>query len=320
MENTSSCRAVFCARPGRVNAGRAMLTESITHQLPTTVMRPRYSFLKKAIVIVAACASALVPNAFSQALTNGLVAYWPLDELQAGKTPDVVGGYDMEARNLVAGDVVPGTRSNAFSFVNARQTLLVRVHSAGENLPINKHPAFTISMWTKVNGAGQVDLRVFSEGNTTVSDPLFNLGTHSTGASGQMDIFIRQSGATIVNHLLTTIEPFVDEWHHIVFVQQADGTRSVYIDGILDDLAIPAKNPAFNYNFNDTTIGGILRASASHWVTGLIDEVALWKRALSESEINDVRVNGVPRGGTVVLPLEIASFTSDFPVVAQGDR
>ena len=28
--------------------------------------------------------------AFAQALTNGLVAYWPLDELQGGKTPDVV--------------------------------------------------------------------------------------------------------------------------------------------------------------------------------------------------------------------------------------
>ncbi len=83
---------------------------------------------------------------------------------------------------------------------------------------------------------------------------------------------------------------------------------------------IPAKPEGFNFNYNDTTIGGILRASASHWVTGLIDDVALWKRALTETEINDVRLNGVPRPGNVALPLEIASFRADFPAVAEGDR
>jgi hypothetical protein len=277
--------------------------------------------------LTAAClffaALALIPGvnpAFAQALTNGLVAYWPLDELQAGKTPDVVSGYDMQVRNMTETNVVAGTRSNAFSFFNARQTLLSRVHAAGDDLPINKHPAFTISMWTKVNGPGQVDLRFFSEANTTVSDPLFNLGTHNTGASGQVDLLIRQSGSTQVGHILTTAEPFDDTWRHIVFVQQEDGTRTFYIDGVADDLAIGAKPTDFDYNFNNTTIGGILRASASHWITGLIDEVALWKRALSETEINDVRVNGVPRVTTAVLPLEIKSFAADFPAVAQGDR
>jgi hypothetical protein len=261
-----------------------------------------------------------VQQSFAQALTNGLVAYWPLDELQAGKTPDVVSGYDMEARNLVATDVVPGVRTNAFSFFNARQTLLSRVHAAGDDLPINKHPAFTVSMWAKVNGPGQVDLRVFSEANTTVSDPLFNIGTHNTGASGQVDLLIRQGGSTQVGHILTTAEPFDDAWHHIVFTQQTDGTRTFYIDGVADDLVIGPKPAGFNYNFNDTTIGGILRASPSHWVTGLIDEVAVWKRALTEAEINDVRVNGVPRTTSAVLPLEIRSFTAEFPAVAQGDR
>ena len=88
----------------------------------------------------------------------------------------------------------------------------------------------------------------------------------------------------------------------------------------MDDLLLPAKDPAFNYNFNDTTIGGILRASASHWVTGLIDEVAVWKRALTEAEIVEVRDNGVPRVSSAPLPLEIGSFSAEFPAVVQGDR
>jgi hypothetical protein len=57
------------------------------------------------------------PAVFGQALTNGLVAYWPLDVLQGDKTPDVVSGYDMQARNLVATNVVPGVRSNWSDFI-----------------------------------------------------------------------------------------------------------------------------------------------------------------------------------------------------------
>ena len=78
--------------------------------------------------------------------------------------------------------------------------------------------------WAKVAGLGQIDLRLFSEGSTTNNDPLFNLGTQSTGASGQLDVFLRQAGWTAVNHILTEAEPLNDEWHHIAFIQQiADG-------------------------------------------------------------------------------------------------
>jgi hypothetical protein len=102
-------------------------------------------------------------------------------------------------------------------------------------------------------------------------------------------------------------------------IWQADGTRMFYIDGVADDLAIPAKE-AGTFNVNDTTIGGILRASPGFWVTGLIDEVALWKRGLTSDEINQVRTNGVPRGFTHQIPLEIKKFSADFPAVVQGDK
>ena len=226
-------------------------------------------------------------------------------------------GYDLTLNNLTTNDLVAGVSSNCFSFSNARQTLLSRVHSAGDDLPINKHDAFSVSMWTKVNGTGQNDLRVFSEANTGISDPLFNLGTHNV--DGTLDLLIRQSGWTTVNHVTTTAQPFDDQWHQIVFVQQADGTRTIYIDGVADALAIPAK-AAGTFNVNDTTIGGILRASPGFWVTGLIDEVALWKRGLTSDEINLVRTNGVPHVFTRLLPLEIKKFLADFPAVVQGDK
>ena len=49
-------------------------------------------------------------SAFSApSITNGLVAYWPLDTIIGGKTPDLVSGYDMTVVNMTAADnVVPG--------------------------------------------------------------------------------------------------------------------------------------------------------------------------------------------------------------------
>ena len=250
----------------------------------------------------------------------GLVSHWPMEVVQGTKTPDVVSGYDMNLNNLTEADLVIGKFGKAFSFVNARQTLLSRIHEAHEDLPANKHPAFTVSLWANVVGTGQSDLRVFSEAFTpNNNNPLFNLGTHSGGADGALDLYIRNTGWATVDHPKTTAQPFDGTWHHVTFVQNADGTRQIFVDGVLDPLEILPRD-AGAFQGNDTTIGGILRASASHWVTGLIDEVAIWKRALAPAEILKIMNDGVPAVFSQQGPLELKSFTSDFPAVAAGDK
>ena len=186
-------------------------------------------------------------------LSKGLVAYWPLDEVQGDKTPDLINGYDLELLNLTADDLVEGQKGNAFSFSNENNTLLSRVHDAADELPANKHESFTISMWSQVDGNGQNDLRVFSEGNTANNTPLFNIGTDNGGVSGAIDLYIRQGGWPTVGYIYSTAEPYDGEWHHVVFVQE-NGQRRLYVDGELDDLEIAAK-PAATLNASDSING-----------------------------------------------------------------
>ena len=89
--------------------------------------------------------------------------------------------------------------------------------------------------------------------------PLFNIGTRNNGSDGTIDIYIRGAGPT-VGHIFSTAEPFDDEWHHVVFVQN-DLERSIYVDGELDDLEIAAKPESGWDNIDATTIGGILRGN-----------------------------------------------------------
>jgi len=278
----------------------------------------------------------LVREAAGQSLADGLVSYWPLDTVVGDKTPDLVSAYDLSpyfsgSHTLTNGSaivLVPGIRSNAVSFVNANQVLLGYIAQPTDDLPINKHAAMTVSLW--VNGAAnQTDRRVFSEANVNGNNPLFNIGTHNTGASGQADLFFRQQptqaeidmgfgnfgGGT---HLYSGATAFDNTWHHIVLVQQEDGARTLYIDGVQDGLAVPAK-PAGRWNVNATSIGGILRQTAVAWVTALIDDVAVWKRALTPEEVSEVKNNGVPNAFRRKLPLQVRTFAADRPSVVQGD-
>ena len=244
-------------------------------------------------------------------LTDGLVAHWPLDEINGETTPDVVSGYDMTADNLTADNVVEGKYGNAISFSNAEQTLLWRKNEEGDALPANQHDSFTISFWSKIQGNGQNDLRVFSESNTQGNNsPLFNIGTKNNGSDGTIDIYIRSiGGGPTVGHIFSTAEPFDDEWHHVVFVQN-DLERSIYVDGELDDLEIGPKVEG-DTAVDATTIGGILRGNASHWVTGLIDDVAIWTRALSADEVSELTGSGIPTGGGELVPGLIAYWPFD---------
>ncbi|MBI2946027.1 MAG: hypothetical protein HYY23_00135 [Verrucomicrobia bacterium] len=252
-------------------------------------------------------------------LTNGLVAYWPLNEVQGTRTPDVAGGYDMELVNLTAADLVAGKWGQAFKFENARQTMLERLHLPADPLPIYKHPSFTVSLW--VNGPpNQQDLRVFSEASTTSNNPLINIGTHNTAANGAVDIYIRNDSGQQGGHRFSVVEAYDNTWHHVVYAQRESGGTmegALYIDGIKDEVALDPRRPM---TVNTTSIGGIRRAARTFWFNGMIDDVALWKRALTAEEVAKLFKEGMPALTVqVVQPLVIRSFRADLPAVAKGD-
>ncbi len=141
-------------------------------------------------------------------------------------------------------------------------------------------------MWVNVVGEGQNDLRIFSEGNTSNSNPLFNLGTHNGGADGSLDFYLRQSGWDTFGHAYSEQQPFDGSWHHIAWVQDESPLPSLRRWGVI---GLPWKFPDQEEGDSageNTSIGGILRASALTLVH-------------SADEIQGVIDNGVPSAGGV---------------------
>lgn len=149
------------------------------------------------------------------------------------------------------------------------------------NLPLYNKSAFTIAMW--LNGLPQVDRRVWSEGSSTSNNPLFNLGTESTGATGALDFFLRNdTGGMIATHVLSTTMVFDGTWHHIAWVDD-DGAVTLYVDGVPDATDFSYTRPTLT--LNTTTIGGILRGDPGYWFDGMIDDVQIFNYPLAEEEV-----------------------------------
>ena len=230
-----------------------------------------------------------------------LAAYWPLDELTGGSsalvTPDAANGLSLSATNLSQSSLIEGKFGKAVAFTAGQNTLLSRVWQPDEPLPISKFPNWTVSLWVRGVGTGQNDLRFFSEGSTSNQTPLLNLGAHNGGSSGVIAVYLRNVGTA--THQYSGSEPLIgDGWHHIALVNDSFSTQQyLYIDGTLDNVFayvnLATADPASTF-MDTTSIGGILRAVASHWFTGDVDEVSLWRGALSEDQIAGLAAASTP--------------------------
>ncbi|MEM7397008.1 MAG: LamG-like jellyroll fold domain-containing protein, partial [Verrucomicrobiota bacterium] len=217
-----------------------------------------------------------------------LVAYWPLDELNGDTTPDSGGLYPLTAVNMTADNVVAGRIGNAMSF-DGSSTMLEYLAGPNEDLPINLQPEKTISLWVKTKGTGQNDLRFFAEASTTDGTPLFNMGTQNNGEADTVDMYIRPPG----RHEFSEATPLDDSWRHLAWVE-GNGTGTLYIDGVADTRATWSVGSFAPDTLNTTSIGGIRRANPSHWFEGLVDDVSVWNRLLTATEIADLAGGKTP--------------------------
>ncbi len=156
-------------------------------------------------------------------------------------------------------------------------------------LPISTRATFSIAMWVKAPAQG--DKRVFSESSSTSDNPLFNIGTDHTGATGAVDLYIRaDSGSAVMEHTHSTGVAFDDTWHLIVWTDN-EGQAVLYIDGVADATDFTYTRGVLT--MDTTTIGGIIRRGrlpgrnpACCMISGLIDDVRLYNYILSQDEID----------------------------------
>ncbi len=215
--------------------------------------------------------------------TDGLVGMWTFDgpTIYGTTVYDQSGHYATGTMTGANGlpKPVAGINGQALSFDGADDYVSVTQNSS---LPIYNQTVYSVSAWVK-GSAGQNAKKVFSEGDTTNFVASFSISTALQASSKKVSIYIRDDAYVVkLSYKASTLDVFDDTWHYITWVDN-NGTAQLYVDGALDST---------NYNYtrstltlNNTVIGAINLGSFTGNFFGLIDEVRIYSRALSASEI-----------------------------------
>lgn len=242
----------------------------------------------------------------------GMVSWWDADSVSGITASDIQDGND---GTLIGGvTIVPGKVGNAFSLAGIPAS---DDHVSISNAANLEPQTLTVDVWVKATGLGDFnDLRgavIVSKDHTTgVSYALFGPGnTNRITATVDMTDGTR---AEVVSP-----NPFsFNEWHHVAMTWDGS-TLKLYVNGILQGTdAVGAKT--ILYQDIDVNIGRHPFFEARYFA-GLIDEVELFDRALTETEIQDIfgaDIDGKCKLQTVSIGLCLPGVTRVVVFTADG--
>ena len=204
-----------------------------------------------------------------------------------------------------------GRFGNALSIPTGASTAAYVLVSSSV-VPLNYNGNWTVGMWLKTTTAGGAYLYqgagAWASGNQTF---YLNNGAGSVG-SGTHAGGVQNSGGWVGG----TAAINDGSWHFVVLTGNG-GMRASYVDGALDALTINQWNRADTGT--QVRIGGTGTGEVDGQVGlgGLIDEVYIYNRALSQAEIQQLYINSNPQVLPASTAVSIASGTLDIGGLSQ---
>ncbi len=247
---------------------------------------------------------------FAAALVSGTAVtqvpwagYWMLNET-SGKVAHDISPFrnDGVLKNFSGNPWVKGKIGNALSFDGVDDYVDIQIK---KGLPIyrGKGVAYSITFWVKA--PAQRDKRVYSEGSSKSDKPLFTLGSGYTNYNqgDKLRVYIRNDkGYPNVFQKVTNSVVFDDKWHHVAWVD-VSGKAVVYVDGVKDKANFDYTKSSVGtwnsrhgtYTMDRVSLGAVLRAKPVAFLKGLIDDVRVYRFALSAADVQVVMKGGQPK-------------------------
>ncbi|MBU6320948.1 hypothetical protein KGO04_00170 [Patescibacteria group bacterium] len=205
---------------------------------------------------------------------SGLVGYWPFNEGTGNTTADISGNKN--TGTLVnAPSWVKGKYGNALSFNGTNYISLGNV--AALSFPSTD---FGICAW-----AYPIENSNYRE--------IVNKGDSGSASGSQYEVLLDNSGkyafnvmvGGVVDRLADTATASLNKWAYVCGVRQG-ALNSLYVNGILRNSA--SFSGPLNTTSNGVSIGAAGNGNTSLAFRGTIDEVRIYNRALSSSEVKQL--------------------------------
>lgn len=240
----------------------------------------------------------------SQVVRDGLVSYWSFDieDVKGNTVMDLVGGNDGTV--IGAPKQVAGKFGGAFKF-NGNPDAIDIGSPANGSLDFGEDMDFSMMAWIKVDKPPELD-----GGQSTI----VSKGDGGNNARILWKIITTQVNVTIANEagggpklVLASAKEVVDgKWHHVLFVSDRSDATRIYIDGKLDAEGGETEGTDITTE-SRMYIGASVRIGEAtrRYFEGLIDEVGIYDRALTEDEVK----RNFSAKGLAVSPQEKLAIT-----------
>jgi hypothetical protein len=219
-------------------------------------------------------------------LSTGLVAYFPF----GGNANDASGnGNNGTVSNATLTSDRFGNANSAYSFNGANAYIDVP-----DSTSLHISSNFTLSAWIYQSAADQSGYRIIDK--VLAGTPAgFTFDTWGNGSGGHT-LRLQAAAPTNPNVLGATAYSLLS-WHHVVAV--VSGSNGwVYLDGIVNGTGIVGNIPI---NTLDLYIGRP-HPNGVEWFNGKIDDVRIYNRALSATEIGQLYTLGATAPMITVQP------------------
>lgn len=229
----------------------------------------------------------------------GLVVHWALDETsdmpigspnappynRRATVGDSTGNNNhMFTHSTWSSERVPGLIGNALEFHNGTGYGVSNAADIADGAS-----ELTLSLWIRPDSKSNWDGLLGTKAQATSPDKFTGLALADYNGQGYLAPTFR-----IMNtgNITSSIDTPVDEWSHIVAVWKSGEMHRIYING---ELGANNDGAAFAgvLDIDQPWYIGTDRLISGRWFDGLVDDVGIWTRSLSEFEIEWMYQNGL---------------------------
>jgi len=237
------------------------------------------------VIFIVVCVHNLSSYAVGQ--TSGLVAAYNFNEGSGSSVTDLSGNN--LAGTIVGASWTPGGKyGNALSFNGTSNYV-----DLGNPAALQMTGSMTIEAWVKAAATPTDDGQIVAKSDSTSGWQLKT--SHDSGPQTFTVAVTNSSGARVQRYSTTTRS--LNAWYHVAGIYNtAAGTLDIYVNGVLNSGALRGSIPASNRNAAvNVNIG---RRTGGYYFNGVIDEVRIYNRALSPTEIQSDMNTPLVGGGS----------------------
>ena len=251
----------------------------------------------------------LISIQISYATDSCLVACYPF----SGNADNALGtGFNGVVTGAILSSDRFGNPNQAYQFDGIDDHILLGILNS-----INNSDEYTYSFWCSAKFASTTNMPIRTQpddGNDRMAFSINYVGGSPTR------LFFDNGDIFAGGRLSSNSQPYDNLWHHYVFVRSSIGNfKKVYIDGVLF-LSDVAGDILDNKNRELWIGGGIHETGVNEFHNGKVDDIKIYKCALSETEVRVLYEETTPCDLTnSLININNSNLINIFPNPTKGD-